>query len=147
MPGDICRVKMRSDCKHKWPSMSHFAWYGLFVVNSKCSLYICTNIDDRFLPNLPLLCRTKYSLRNNGVKMSAMVSQITGVSIIFWNVCSGTGQRYIEALRHWPLWGAFTGGFPSPRANYAENVSLWWHHHTLHCDIPIIDCNWWDTFY
>ena len=43
------------------------------------------------------------------VIMSAKASQIIGVSMVCWTVCSGADQRKIKALRHWPLWGEFTG--------------------------------------
>ena len=44
-------------------------------------------------------------------------------------------KENIRALRHWPLCGEFTGTgeFPTQRASYAENVSIWWRHH----EIPI----------
>ena len=69
--------------------------------------------------------------------MSAMASQITGVSILRFNVCSGADQRNIEAPRHWLfLSGIYwwpvdsppvTDGFPSE--SIAENVSIWWCQH------------------
>ena len=36
-------------------------------------------------------------------------------------------------VRHWPLCGEFTrtGEFPTQRASYAENVSIWWRHHAI----------------
>ena len=46
------------------------------------------------------------------VTLSAMASQITGVSI----VCS---TENIKAPRHWPLWG---------ESGNAENASIWWRH-------------------
>ena len=49
-----------------------------------------------------------------------MASQITGVSIVYSIVCSGTDQRNIKALREWPLCGEFTGEFPAQRAFHAE---------------------------
>ena len=44
-------------------------------------------------------------------------------------------KENIKAPRHWPLCGEFTGNgeFPAQRANYAENVSIWWRHHDLCC--------------
>ena len=59
------------------------------------------------------------------VTMGAIVSQITGVSIVCWAVYSGTDQRKHQssASLH------FTGGFPSQRASTAENVSIWWRHY------------------
>ena len=40
-------------------------------------------------------------------------------------------KENIKAPRHWPLCGEFTGTgeFPAQRANYAENVYIWWRHH------------------
>ena len=38
-------------------------------------------------------------------------------------------KQNIKGPRHWPLWVESTAGFPSQRANNAENVSIWWHHH------------------
>ena len=40
-------------------------------------------------------------------------------------------KENIKAPHHWPLCGEFTGTgeFPAHRANYAENVSIWWRHH------------------
>ena len=48
------------------------------------------------------------------VIMSAMASQITSVSIVYSTVCSGAEEN-IKALRHWPLWGEFTGDRWIPR--------------------------------
>ena len=41
--------------------------------------------------------------------MSTMASQISGVSIVYLIVCSGTNQRNVKAPRHLPLRGEFTG--------------------------------------
>ena len=48
--------------------------------------------------------------------MSAMVSQITGVSIAQLLVQEQIKEK-IKAPRHWPLCGEFTGN--------AENVPIW----------------------
>ena len=39
-------------------------------------------------------------------------------------------KENIKAPCHWPLCGEFTGTgeFPTQRASYAENVSIWWRH-------------------
>ena len=78
--------------------------------------------------------------------MSAMASQITGVSFIGATVCSGADQRNIKAPRNWPLWGEpETGGFPSQRTSTAENVSIWWHHHACKentRNAPFLDKYW-----
>ena len=61
------------------------------------------------------------------VIMSAMASQITGVSIVYSTVCSGADQRN----HHRSASLAFVGEFPSQRASDAENVSIWWRHHEI----------------
>ena len=44
------------------------------------------------------------------VIMGAMVSQITGFTIVYSTVYSGADQRkHQEAPRHWPLCGEFAG--------------------------------------
>ena len=66
-------------------------------------------------------CRIYYG----DVIMSAMASQITGVSIVYSSVSSGADQRNVKAPRHWSMWWEFT----AQRASNAENVSIWWRHH------------------
>ena len=66
--------------------------------------------------------------------MSAMASQITGVSIVCSTVCSDADQR--KHQKHCVIGlcegnPPVTGGFPSQRASNAENVSIWWRHHVL----------------
>ena len=41
--------------------------------------------------------------------MNVMSSQITGISIVCWTVCSGAVQRKHQTPRRWPLWGESTG--------------------------------------
>ena len=62
------------------------------------------------------------------VIMSAMASQITGVSIVYSTVCSGAEN--IKVSRHWPSWGKFTAErwFPARSGSNGENVSNWWRH-------------------
>ena len=64
--------------------------------------------------------------------MSAMASQITGVSVVCSTVYWGADQRKHQN----PVPLAFcegnppvTCGFPSQRANHAETISIWWRHH------------------
>ena len=74
--------------------------------------------------------------------MSAMASQITGVSIVCSTVCSGANQIKHQKVRitglcegHPPV----TGGFPSQRASNAENVSTWCRHMTHPCLYILVD--------
>ena len=42
-------------------------------------------------------------------------------------------KENIKDPRHWLLWGEFTGDrwIPRTKANYAEDVSIWWRHHDV----------------
>ena len=53
-------------------------------------------------------------------------------------------KENIKAPRHWPLCGEFTGTgeFPAQRASYAENVSIWWRHHGVQCQLQYLACIW-----
>ena len=57
---------------------------------------------------------------------SAMVSQITGVSIGYSTVCSGVDQRKYQSSA-----SPVTGKFPEQRTSNAENISIWWRHHVI----------------
>ena len=46
--------------------------------------------------------------------MGAMASQIISLTIVYSTVYSGADKK-IQALRHWPLWGEFTGDRWIPR--------------------------------
>ena len=74
--------------------------------------------------------QTKPFYHYSNVIMSAIASQIIGVSIVCSNVCLGADQGNINASCHWPCAGnsSVTGGFPSQRASDAENLSIWWRH-------------------
>ena len=63
--------------------------------------------------------------------VSAMVSQITCVSIVYSTVCSDADQRKYQ-FRVTGLYegnSPVTNEFPAQRARNAENVSIWWRHH------------------
>ena len=65
--------------------------------------------------------------------MGAMVSQITGLAIVYLTVYSGTYQR-TPKLRVTGLCAVnspVTGEFPAQKANNAENISIWWRHNAL----------------
>ena len=68
----------------------------------------------------------------DGYNSARHMSQISGVSIVYWNISSGAGQRKHQGSSLL----AFVRGnspvtveFPSQRASDAENVSIWWRHH------------------
>ena len=126
------------DACHIWNKKQRFCHWSLFLLwirqpqrNSK--------LRSPF-PHRPIWYR-KALLHYSDVRMNAMASQITGVSIDYSTVCSGADQENLKATRHWPLWGEYTGDreFPTQRASNAENVSIWWRRHGLwqgrYCDI------------
>ena len=51
--------------------------------------------------------------------------------LVYSTVCSGAGQRNINAPCHWPLWREFTGDrrIPLTKGQWRGNVSIWWRHH------------------
>ena len=64
--------------------------------------------------------------------MSTMASQITGVSIVYSTVYSGTNQRkhqrsaslvFERGIHRWPV------NSPHKRPVTRKNVSIWWRHH------------------
>ena len=72
----------------------------------------------------------------NDVKMSAISSQITSVSIVYSTVCSGADQRkhqssaslaFLRGIHRW-LVNSHT------KASNAENISIWWRHHEVERD-------------
>ena len=65
--------------------------------------------------------------------MGPTASQITSLTIVFSTFIQTQIKENIEAPRHWPLWGEFTGTgeFPAQMARNAENVSIWWRHHGM----------------
>ena len=79
---------------------------------------ICLAFSENIFNYSSSLCRNlKYKSVNENLKLnsqysdiilSAMASQITGVSIVFSIVGSDADQRNIKALRHGPLCGQFT---------------------------------------
>ena len=74
----------------------------------------------------------RYFVHNSDVIMSTMASQITGVSIVYSNVCSGADQTKTSKLWVTGLCGGnspVSGEFPAQGASNAENVPIWWRHH------------------
>ena len=81
----------------------------------------------------------------NDVIMGTMASQTTSFTIVYSTVYSGTDQRKHQSFASLAICARnspglckgnspVTGEFPAQRASYAENVSLWWHHHEEICN-------------
>ena len=72
--------------------------------------------------------------RYNDVIMSAIISQITSLTIVYSTIYSGTEQRkhgssaslaFVWGIHRWPV------NSPHKRPVTQKNVSIWWHHHGL----------------
>ena len=83
-----------------------------------CTLYRANTLRwrhngrDCFSNHQPHDCLLNRLFRHRSKKISKL--RVTGL-------CAGNSPR--------------TGEFPAQRASYAENVSLWWRHHELDCDV------------
>ena len=65
-----------------------------------------------------------YLVHYSEARMSAMASQITGVSIVYWTVFPGADQR-----KHQSFASPLTGEFPTQRARNTKNIAIWWPNH------------------
>ena len=74
------------------------------------------------------------------VKMGAMASQITSLTIAYTTVYSGTDQRKHQSSASLAfVWGIHQWReFPAQMASNAENVSIWWRHHSSRMKIPSV---------
>ena len=129
---------------HQIGSMNY---YPLFRVRSwnngmRCkSFYILMGVIDIYGqskvegPRLNLKYGTRTqrnaNIRYSDVIMSAMASQITGVSIVCFTVYSGADQRKQQSSAWLAFGRGTTGGrwIPLTETSHAENVSIWWRHH------------------
>ena len=59
-------------------------------------------------------------------------------------------KENINASRHWPLCGEFTGTgeFPAQKASNVENISIWWRHHGIFWELAnqLTGCLCWLLF-
>ena len=68
----------------------------------------------------------------NDAILSAMASQITSLTNVYWTAYWSADKRKTSKLRVTGLCegnSPVTGEFYVQRASNAENVSIWWHHH------------------
>ena len=83
---------------------------------------------------------TTISSHYNDVIISAMASQITGITIVCPTVCSGADQReyqrsallaFVRGIHRWPVNSMH-------RASNAENVSIGWRHHENNHSVSVL---------
>ena len=109
---------VNSPHKGQWRGVVMFslicAWINGWVNNRevgdvKRHGVIMTSLYCHWLLSSPVYLQTLYNkCHYNDVIMSAMASQITGVSIVCSTVGPGADKK-IKAPRYWPLCGEFTG--------------------------------------
>ena len=95
---------------------------------ARLSTMIWSQSDHRIIYISPFVgCDSTYmdgdSCHYSGAMMNAMASQITDVSIVYWNFIQPQIKGNIKAPRHWPLCAgnsSMTGEFPAQKANIAE---------------------------
>ena len=66
----------------------------------------------------------------NDVRMTAMASQITSLTVVYSTVYSDADQRKHQAPRHWPLCGEFTGTGGPIQLSYVAYITFFligWH--------------------
>ena len=92
-------------------SQHHLAWYTCLTINIVDARNVCDGMDndiDIALVNITLCISLHYS----DLIMSTMASQITGVSIVYSTVCSGTDKRkrqksaslaFVRGIHRWPV--------------------------------------------
>ena len=127
-----------------WPSDA--IWRQRFVDFSLVRfVWIYLRAISKRVPKLPswimfLKIMLLKLLHCSGGIISAMASQITGVSIVYSTVCSGAEQRkhqssaslaFVRGIHRSPMNSPHKG--PVTR----ENVSIWWRHHVPHPKGPV----------
>ena len=70
----------------------------------------------------------------NDVIISAVASQITGVSIVYSTVGSDADQRKYQSSASVAFVRRIDRWLPHTKASNAENASIWWRHHVNHTD-------------
>ena len=92
-------------CQKPYKRIDHFVPYTKLPLHQSS---LC--ISSTFINEQPIWLPLYAWQFNICIIMSAMVSQIKDVSIVYSTICSGADQRkHKKGLGHWPLWGEFTG--------------------------------------
>ena len=77
----------------------------------------------------------EHKIHHSDVTMNAMASQISSVTIVYSTVClDADKKKKTSKLRVTGLCegnSPVTGKLPAQRASNAENVFIWWRHHSI----------------
>ena len=122
-----------------FPGANEVNWICHSVIFCRhCTIKFLITCDEKgyINSNLTNMQAHNDNTHNNDVKMSAMASQITSLTIVYSTVYSRRRSKKTSKLRVTGLCVGnlpVTGEFPAQRASNAENVSIWWRHHKLWC--------------
>ena len=107
----------------KWFTMVWRGWEDTGIVIPKMAT--------RWYTPLIITSVNPRSYHYSDVILRAMASQITGVSMVYSTICSGSDQRKHQRSASLAfVRGIHRSSVNSPqRASNAENVSIWWRHH------------------
>ena len=110
-------------CKTVWE------WIGDFIPHftGYVGIYPCWDWSQSM--SVKMVCMPSWHYSDI---MSAIVSQITGVSIVYSILLSGRRSKKTSKLRVTSFCeenSQVSGEFLAQRASNAENVSIWWRHH------------------
>ena len=124
-----------------------FVWFGYILFYSLCCVWFFTHVALDYFPGPEVLVpyftgewvmvpetinKSVHDMHNRDVIMSALASQITGISMVCSIVCSGADQRkyqssaLVRGIHRWPANSQRANS--SQRASSVENVSTWRHH-------------------
>ena len=91
--------------------------------------------DMEMFYGLLALCQGNPPAHYNDVRMSAMVSQITSLTIVYWQFIQAQIKENTKAPRQWPLCGEFTGDFLAQRTSNTEMFPF--DYTIMHRSIPL----------
>ena len=96
--------------------------------NKHICIFVCVLFSHH---NLTLYLSLNLCIHYNDVRMRAMASQITSLTIVYSTVHSGADQRTSKLFVAGLCVGnsSVAGVFPAQMASKAENVSIRWRHH------------------
>ena len=144
----IHRSPVNSQHKGQWRGALKFslicAWINSWVNNREAGdlRRHCTHYDVIVIPwacfDGPLVHVSwgqcwPMNFHYNDVTMSAIASQITSLTIVYWSIYSGRLKK-TSKLRVTGFCAGnspVTGEFSAQMACNAENFSIWWRHHVL----------------
>ena len=117
-------------------NVSMLPWWRSTNFSYECLLFACifAIATAAFNLHMPVnVCWKKtHKPHYDDVRMGAIASQLTSLTIVYSTVYSDADQRKHQSSASLAFVRGIhrgTGEFPAQMASYAENVSIWWRHH------------------